>query len=187
MDSPPPLGVVLSAGASLRMGEPKALLRLPDGRTLLQAHVDALLPVCSRVVVVGGAHTPALRASLGAAVTWVHNPDWQTTWPADSLALALVDTGAAAALVTPVDAAPAPLTDLLALARTAGPAVLCWQGQPGHPVRLDQAVIARVCSGPLPGGLRTLLRDAAQLPGSGPDVLQDLDTPARWRAWLASL
>ncbi len=186
MASPPLHGIVLTAGASTRMGEPKALLRLPDGRTLLQAHVDALRAVCDPIVVVGGAHTTQLRASLRSAVTWVHNPDWATTWPSDSLALALGATEARCALVTPVDAPPATAADLTALAAAPSAAVMSWQGQPGHPVRLDQGLVTRLCAGPVPGGLRTLLHDAESIPAAGPDVLQDLDTPARWRAWLAS-
>lgn len=185
MTSPPLVGVILSAGGSTRMGEPKGLLRLADGRTLIAAHRDALARVCERIVVVTGAHTPALSAALGAATTCLHASDWETTDMLASLALALHHTAASRVLVTPVDAPPAPPASLDALAVSPAPAVLAWQGQPGHPVLLGPEGCDRIRRGPVVGGLRTLLGLASLVPGESDAVLLNLNTPQAWRAWLA--
>jgi len=181
----PLLGVVLSAGASTRMGSPKALLKLPDGRHLVQAHVAALAGVCDQVVVVGGAHTQALAAALGPSTRLLDNVHWRHNHAVDSLALALRETRVSQALVTPVDVPPAGAMDLAALVAAPSPAVLAWRDQPGHPVRLGPALCERVRQGPVPGGLRTLLEDATRVPASGPEVLLNLNTPASWAAWAA--
>ena len=46
-------GVILAGGSSRRMGQPKAGLTLPDGRTLLEASADALRRVADDVVIIG--------------------------------------------------------------------------------------------------------------------------------------
>jgi molybdopterin-guanine dinucleotide biosynthesis protein A len=50
----PHTGVVLAGGVSRRMGRSKHDLKLPDGRTMIDAVVGALRDVCARVVVAGG-------------------------------------------------------------------------------------------------------------------------------------
>lgn len=69
--------IVLAAGASLRMGEPKQLLRC-EGETLLGRAVRAALGSrCRPVVVVLGAHAEALRGEVAAAeARVVVNPEW---------------------------------------------------------------------------------------------------------------
>lgn len=69
--------VVLAAGASLRMGEPKQLLRC-GGETLLARAVRAALSSrCRPVVVVLGAHAEALRGEVARAeARVVVNPEW---------------------------------------------------------------------------------------------------------------
>src|SRR5207248_38869 len=71
--------LVLAAGGSTRMGEPKALLRTPDGRRYVEAIVEtARAGGCDRVVVVlGPPHGEAIRASLPPAVAdaWNANPE----------------------------------------------------------------------------------------------------------------
>lgn len=155
------VAVVLAAGASSRMGAPKALLKLRDGRTLLQAHLDALADF--PVVVVQG------RWAL--PVPAVHNPDWQITGMVESLALALVGRGEERVLVTPVDAAPVRRPDLAALLAAPAPACLAYAGRPGHPV-----VVRREQVRP-PTPLNTL--DFTWVEGH-PDALVDLDTPEDW-------
>lgn len=79
-DAPPMLrfgAIVLAAGASSRMGEPKQLLPL-GGQTMLVRTVEALLaaPVWPVIVVVG-AHHDKLRPLLARLpVLVVENPAW---------------------------------------------------------------------------------------------------------------
>lgn len=49
-------GAILLGGKSSRMGTPKHLVALGDGRTMAAHVADALREVCGRIVVVGSAH-----------------------------------------------------------------------------------------------------------------------------------
>lgn len=58
--------ILLAAGASSRMGEPKALVRW-DGRTLIEWELDQLRASCvDEIVVVIGSRTEAVRRTLGS-------------------------------------------------------------------------------------------------------------------------
>ncbi|MGE0432230.1 MAG: molybdopterin-guanine dinucleotide biosynthesis protein B [Planctomycetota bacterium] len=59
----PVFGAVLIGGASLRMGEPKHLLRRPDGTTLVEHAVRELQTVATRVVLLGAGEVPASLAA----------------------------------------------------------------------------------------------------------------------------
>jgi molybdopterin-guanine dinucleotide biosynthesis protein A len=68
----PHTGAILAGGGSVRMGEPKESITLPDGRTMLDAVAAALGAVCARLVVVGTtdarpdlAHIADLRPDAG--------------------------------------------------------------------------------------------------------------------------
>ena len=50
----PTIGVVLAGGPSRRMGEPKALLRLPNGRTFLESALALLSSLTETQIVAGG-------------------------------------------------------------------------------------------------------------------------------------
>ncbi|MCK6525805.1 NTP transferase domain-containing protein [Myxococcota bacterium] len=167
------------------MGQPKALLRLVDGRTLLRAWLDALATVAPRRIVVVGAVVDPLLNELQAGEEAVHNPRWAETGPAESLhlgALALPDD-TPWALVTPVDVPPCALHELARLCEAPVPAVLSHDGQPGHPVRLGPAELAAIRRAPPVGGLRSLLHAATLIPSARPDALLNLNTPEEWAAW----
>lgn len=66
-----PTGAILAGGQSARMGQPKAAVRLWDGRTMIEHVLDILLAICPRVVVAGV--DSSLRIQAGARV--VHIPD----------------------------------------------------------------------------------------------------------------
>ncbi|CAN5477643.1 nucleotidyltransferase family protein [soil metagenome] len=70
--------VILAAGSSSRLGQPKQLLRL-DGKTLLTRTVElARAAGCDRVIVVVGANGEAMIDELlGTPVEIVRNEAWQ--------------------------------------------------------------------------------------------------------------
>jgi molybdenum cofactor cytidylyltransferase len=70
--------IILAAGASLRMKEPKQLLSF-EGKTLLRRAVDtSLQSICRPVVVVLGANFEWIKAEIAdLPVEIVFNPDWQ--------------------------------------------------------------------------------------------------------------
>ncbi len=165
--------VILAAGASRRMGEPKALLSL-DGEPLVVAHVRAFEAVGLRVTVVVGACGNDVVAVLPASVRVVWNEAWASTGPAESAALGLAGMGPA--LLTPVDVPPACRADLQALIAARGPAVLQFEGVDGHPVRLDPPHE--------PIRLDVRLRSAGRLVSADPDRVLNLNSPPEWSAWL---
>ncbi len=184
----PAAAVVLAAGASRRMGQPKALLEV-EGRPLICAHVAALVAAgLPRVVVVLGAWAPALRRALRtlpapaqAALEIAENPAWESTHMIDSVAQALPripEEGTV--LLTPVDVPPAPPAVVAALVAAGAPACAAHGGQPGHPLLVDRGALEAAVAA---GSLRALDPPPRQIATPWPDALRNLNTPAEWRAW----
>ncbi len=70
-------GIVLAAGASRRLQQPKQLIRWRGKPLVWHAAWAALEAGLSPVVVVGGAESNAVRAALKELpILFVHNPDW---------------------------------------------------------------------------------------------------------------
>jgi molybdenum cofactor cytidylyltransferase len=67
-------GIILAAGASSRMGSPKALLDY-RGETFIQRLVRVLSPVCGRVIVVLGYHAAEIRPAIPGSAVITINPD----------------------------------------------------------------------------------------------------------------
>ena len=69
--------LIPAAGASMRLGQPKQLVRL-RGSSLLQRAIDAarvLAPV--EIIVVTGANAGAIEDAIqDSSVRWIHNSDW---------------------------------------------------------------------------------------------------------------
>lgn len=182
------LAVILAAGGGRRMGRAKGLLVWRDTPLILH-HVAALRPVAERVVAILGSDAPAHRAILaGRGIDVVHNPDWHTTWPADSLRLGLLaHPTAGRVLVTPVDTPPAASATLEALLARTGPAVPENDRGPGHPVLLDRALADRIRDRAPEGGLRAILTRAERVPVGQSDVELDFDTADDWSRWVADI
>ncbi len=175
-------GVILAAGGSTRMGQPKAWLDL-DGTPLISAHIQALAQRCTEVIVVLG--DPTMNPSEPQCATVVWNPDWASTTPADSLRCALARLPkTAAVLVTPVDAPPAPTHVLDALLDHPAPAVPTHAGQWGHPVLVPVEPTHALLS---QQHLRSILeaQPTTEVPVEWADTLRNLNTPEEWRTWRA--
>lgn len=69
-------GVLLAAGASRRMGQPKQLL-IWQGKCLVAHAAEELHAVCDYVVVVTGETDQAIRAALGNEANTLYNKRWQ--------------------------------------------------------------------------------------------------------------
>jgi molybdenum cofactor cytidylyltransferase len=68
--------VVLAAGESKRLGQPKQLLPF-RGKALIRCVIDsALSSICRPVVVVIGANGDQIRLQLSGDIRIVENPDW---------------------------------------------------------------------------------------------------------------
>jgi len=177
--------VVLAAGSSSRMGQPKALLRL-GSQTLLEAHLAVLTSKCADVVVVGGALRQPLEEVCGAfGVRFVHNPAWATTMPIDSLRCAISINLSGPCVVTPVDTPPVGTDDLSLLLEAGGPAVLGYKGQRGHPVVLGEDQLRQLREEAVPPHLGFLMEGARVLESESADCLLNFNHPEDWQAWLS--
>lgn len=139
-------GIVLAAGASMRMGEPKQLLRY-RGRTLLN-HVIATAEASrlDHVVVVTGANAQAVEDSIEAErATVVHNPDFQMANMA-SVVVGASSVDAEAFLTLPADmpGISAEVIDAVIdcwAAQAPWAALTEYEDRPGHPYLLSQAAL----------------------------------------------
>ena len=176
-------GVVLAAGRSERMGEPKPLLEI-DGRTFLQATVEALREGgCHPVVAVVASPDAAFAARSAGAVIAQGRPEGEQI---DSLRSGL-DTApdaAAAAVVLPVDhprVRPGTVGTLIAAWRAEPDAVVrpVHDGRPGHPTVFPRRVWPALRDPGLEGGARSVVERerVVDVPVDDPGVLVDIDTP----------
>lgn len=188
-------GVVPSAGASVRMGRPKALLHV-DGATFLERTVRTLRNGgCDPVfVVVAAGDEEAAREAAGAGARVIENPD-PGEGPITSLRLALtaLDDSAAGLVYLPVDhplVRPETVRALLEAARVSGSslALPVHEGERGHPAVFGASLFAELSDPALEGGARTVtyrhLDDALLVAVDDAGVLTDIDTPEAYEEAL---
>jgi len=194
--------IVLAAGESRRMGQPKAgLLVSPGGPTFAAAAVAALHAAgFGEVTVVAGAHPEAVRAAVaGLEGTQVVVHDGWAAGQLSSLRAGLdaVDAPDVEALVvTLVDCPlvrPATVVRLVETWRaTRAPIVRPAIGdRHGHPVVFGRAVFDDLRTAPLEVGAKAVIarwREAlVNVPVDDPGVLADIDTPADYDAFVRAL
>lgn len=191
--SPKPQVVLLAAGASARLGQPKALAPLPGG-TPLERLVAAARPWSAGPVrVLTGAHRAAIEQALPAGAEAL----WHEAW-----ALGRTSTVQAAIrtlpnqdlLLTPVDCPRVPSAVFAALVQAwwaAGNPPEGWLAPSfqasqngstsfGHPILIGRALAAQALAlGPDQPlrDLRSLARPLWGVPVPHPEILEDLDTP----------
>ena len=184
--SPSHAGLVLAAGASSRMGYPKALLPLPHG-TPLAMHQMRLLRAagCDPVAVVLGSHADAIAAKITDGQV-IKNPDWSQGRLTSIQAGLRGLPGAAGYLLLPVDTVgvrPETLAELLGA--KGGPVVRPYHGgQPGRILRLDRATADELLALPAVDlRLDEWLADRTiPWPVIDPAILNNINTPDDWAA-----
>ena len=194
-------GVVLAAGASARMGVPKALLDA-GGMTFVARLAETLAAGgCDPVVVVGASGAGALAEEVGrGAAVLVVNPGGRGG-QIGSLRVALehlegmADPPGALAF-TPVDnpfVAPATVRALVEAWRASRAAIVLprFGDVRGHPVLVDMNVAAEFRAEGLREGARAVVRRdpgrVLEVEVADPGVADDLDTPGGYRARLSRM
>jgi CTP:molybdopterin cytidylyltransferase MocA len=185
------VGVVLAAGASRRMGAPKATMRDGAGRTWVEAITTALLDggCACVVVVVGPPHEDAVRAALATAdrvaITRNEHPErGMLSSAALGLRAALADPDVDAVVLALVDHPAVRAGTIAAVAEARGAASAAWarpvlEGRAGHPIAIARAVAEQIATSGATT-LRDALRAAGRpldVPVGDPGVLEDRDEP----------
>src|ERR1700733_3472787 len=145
---PPIAGIVLSGGASRRMGSPKALLRFQN-ETFLDRLIRVFSGVCHPIIVVVGEHAHQIRSGIerGRDVLFAENPDPERGMLSSlQCGLALVPAGAEAAMFLPVDHPNIEAVTVETLAERfrserAPVIVPTYAGEHGHPVCIARPLI----------------------------------------------
>lgn len=192
--------LVLAAGASSRMGQPKAALSLGSGgRTVLSTAVNTLLDAgLPSITVVAGAHADAVRTAWPRPhprVRIIDHPGWAEGQLSSLVAglTAVEDPELEAVLVTLVDVplvTAATVRAVVAAWRTTrAPIVRPVDGRlHGHPVIFDRSVFEELRSADLAVGAKAVfaahVAEILDVPVSDPGAFEDLDTPEDYRRVL---
>ena len=147
--------VILAAGASRRMGTPKALLLL-NGETFLDRMIRLFAPLAQPVVVVLGHQAGEIRAGIKAAnhAQLVVNPDPERGMLSSlQCGLAAIPSETEAVMFTPVDHPDLRQATLETLLRCYGSsrpllAVPEHEGKHGHPVLIARPLIGELLALP---------------------------------------
>lgn len=187
-------GIVLAAGASSRMGQPKALLPMPDGvplvvhqaRLLRMAGATEVVVVCGHAadrisplfehenarVVIHDAWQQGRLSSLQAGLRAVNGTDGALVAPVDTVGVRVESISAIFAMADSLTAT--------ALRPTHGdkPGRLLWIHRQlfGHLLELPTHEDFRLDAWAKP---REQL-----MPVDDPAILNNIDTPEAWRTWL---
>jgi molybdenum cofactor cytidylyltransferase len=191
------VGIVLAAGQSSRMGQPKALLLCPpSGRTFVTQIIHVLHQGgLGTLAVVGRVNDHDLRREVGTAapaVSYVENPSPELGQLSSLLAgIAFAEAqGAAGVLVLPVDmplVQPATVKAALDSFATTDEPVLrtTHRGRHGHPVIFGAEVFPALRRADPTMGARAILHQdpsrVRNLEVDDPGVLRDFDWPTDYR------
>jgi molybdenum cofactor cytidylyltransferase len=191
-------GVIPCAGASVRMGRPKALLPV-DGVSFLRRTVAALRGGgCEPVLVaVSEGDEEIAREAVSAGARLLQNPE-PGEGPITSLRLALAALGdeVAGLVYLPVDhpmVRPDTVAALLEAARSSEAALTLpvHGSERGHPAVFGRALFPELADPALVGGARTVthrhLEDAVLVDVDDAGVLADIDTPELYRSAIGDL
>jgi molybdenum cofactor cytidylyltransferase len=183
------VAVVLAAGGSRRLGEPKQLLRLAGQTLVRRAALAALASRAERVLVVTGARAEEVERALeGLAVEVVRCPHWERGL-AESLRAgvsAALAPGEASVLVALADqpALQADQLDALIARHAAGAEIAAsdYGGEPGVPALFSARLARELLALEGDRGAKPLLlrerERVALVPFEGGAL--DVDTPEDW-------
>jgi molybdenum cofactor cytidylyltransferase len=189
-------GIILSGGASRRMGTPKALLQF-RGETFLDGLIRTFTAVCNPVIVVVGEHADKIRSGIlrGRDVLFAVNPDPERGMLSSlQCGLALVPPDADAAMFLPVDHPHLEIATIETLAARfrvdrAPVIVPTYAGEHGHPVCIARPLIDELLALPPSAKASDVIHRHVVLTSyievADPAVVTDVDDPAAYAELLA--
>lgn len=185
--------IILAAGASRRMGSPKALLRLGT-ETFLDRLIRVYGETCESVTVVLGHDADTIRSGLAyaAGASFVVNPDPERGQLSSlQCGLAAVPEGSDAVAFSPVDYAAVQPGTIRAIAGALADsravlAVPRCEGRHGHPVLFRAALAAEFLALPLTDTARDVVHAHADrtihVDSDDTGTILDADTPEEYAA-----
>jgi molybdenum cofactor cytidylyltransferase len=192
---PPIAGIILSAGASRRMGTPKALLPL-DGETFLDRLIRLFSEVAIKPIVVLGHQAAQIQSGIqrGAEAVFVINPDPERGMLSSlQCGLRAVPPEAEAVMFTPVDhphLERSTLEKLIGHFTTARPSAVVptFQGERGHPVLIARPLIAELLALPATAQAADVIHryrsETTYIHVDDPAVTTDIDNPSAYAELL---
>jgi molybdenum cofactor cytidylyltransferase len=189
-------GIILSGGASRRMGTPKALLRFQN-ETFLDRLIRVFSAVCDPIIVVVGVHSDKIRSGVARAsdVLFALNPDPERGMLSSlQCGLALVPPDAEAAMFLPVDHPHLDLSTIQTLAARfhadrAPVTVPTYAGEHGHPVCIAHSLVTELLALPPEAKASDVIHrhipHTVYVEVSDPAVVTDIDDPSAYAGLLA--
>lgn len=184
--------LILAAGGSNRLGEPKQLLRLPH-RTLIRHTVEeAISSKASRVVVVLGYKAEEIAASLAETpAKVVINKEWDKGM-GNSLKSGMKHLTGSAAVITAVCDQPfisrKVFNELIDTWEQDNSEIVAssYSGTVGVPALFDHRIFHKLTSISDQGGAKQLLFDQSITTVPFPEGAVDIDTRADWENYLSN-
>jgi molybdenum cofactor cytidylyltransferase len=190
-DMPSPLkiaAIILAAGGSTRMGQPKLTLDWHGSPLVRWVAKTALFAECSPVIVVTGADPDDTLDSLaGLPVSYAHNTQWQSGQSSSvRIGIEALPSNVDAALIMLGDQPQIPVKVLRSLieayaSTTPPPPIIALSvgGRRANPVLFDSAMFAELIKLAGDAGARTIFSrfPVHLIPFDDPDLVLDVDSP----------
>jgi len=182
-------GIVLSGGASTRMGQPKALLLI--GKLSMAEHLLKLFSsFCQQTWLVTGAHHQEILNALPHFEPQITYNPLHASGMFSSLRHGLSQCqDADSILFSPVDFAAVQASSIAQLFAAPVQALVKprWQGQSGHPILLRGSALDALRNADPSSNAKEVLSQipATYIDVDDPGVAQDCDTPADYQRLLA--
>lgn len=188
-------GIILAAGASRRMGRPKALLEY-EGETWLDRWIGLLRPHCDAVIAVLGAEAERIRSVIrraGEARIVINPAPERGQFSSLQCGLAQLPRQSTGFLFTPVDhpaVRPATIEVLVRAFLHSGAPVAAprYRGRGGHPVCCARGLAVEMLAQPAHSQARLVLRryreQTCYVEVDDAGVVEDADDPEAFRKLL---